>query len=173
MFWWQKSVKTRTKLNLKPNSSSAGGGGRVGVEATAALAAHLFGGKLNFLGSYFFTGNYLMIMAMKAGCLPTQWEGQTPSSARGQRGTHRKWQSQEDRSPAILHPFPLVCSRISFPEIYLRIPVRIYLRLHTETNASIYVFPANSLTHQSHWGWLWAFTSWARGAPFPPTCLWI
>ena len=65
-----KIVKSTTKLNLKPNSSSAGGGGRVGVEATAALAAHLFGGKLNFLGSYFFTGNYLMIMAMKAGCLP-------------------------------------------------------------------------------------------------------
>ena len=56
MFWWQKIVKTRTKLNLKPNSSSAGGGGRVGVEATAALAAHLFGGKLNFLGSYFSQG---------------------------------------------------------------------------------------------------------------------
>ena len=65
-----KIVKSTTKLNLKPNSSSAGGGGRVGVEATAALAAHLFGGKLNFLGSYFFTVNYLMIMAMKAGCLP-------------------------------------------------------------------------------------------------------
>ena len=48
------------------------------MEATAALAAHLFGGKLNFLGSYFFTGNYLMIMAMKAGCLSTQWEGQIP-----------------------------------------------------------------------------------------------
>ena len=73
-----KIVKSTTKLNLKPNSSSAGGGGRVGVEATAALAAHLFGGKLNFLGSYFFTGNYLTIMAVKAGCLPTQWEGQTP-----------------------------------------------------------------------------------------------
>ena len=45
------------------------------MEATAALAAHLFGGKLNFLGSLFFTGNYLTIMAM---FLPTQWEGQTP-----------------------------------------------------------------------------------------------
>ena len=70
-----KIVKSTTKLNLKPNSSSAGGGGRVGVEATAALVAHLFGGKLNFLGSLFFTGNYLTIMAM---FLPTQWEGQTP-----------------------------------------------------------------------------------------------